>query len=69
VRHCYLASTLTMRNFLKWLDHYIKAQVSYLQFPTMSLIQSHLKNGILVKDQGGTEFQSEGILKYSYELK
>jgi hypothetical protein len=30
--------------------------------------RSHLKNRILVQDQGGAEFQPAGILKYSEEL-
>jgi hypothetical protein len=30
---------------------------------------SHLKNRILAQDQGGTEFQPAGILKYVEELK
>jgi hypothetical protein len=33
------------------------------------LIRSHLKNRILVQDQGGAEVQPAGILKYSEELK
>ena len=32
-------------------------------------IRSHLKNRILVQDQGGAEVQPAGILKYSEELK
>jgi hypothetical protein len=31
--------------------------------------RSHLKNRILVQDQGGPEIQPAGILKYSEELK
>ena len=31
--------------------------------------RSHLKNRILVQDQGGGEVQPAGILKYSEELK
>jgi hypothetical protein len=31
--------------------------------------RSHLKNRILVQDQGGAEVQPAGILKYSEELK
>jgi hypothetical protein len=33
------------------------------------LIRSHLKNRILAQGQGGTEFQSAGILKYVEDLK
>ena len=33
------------------------------------MYKSRLKNRILVQGQGGGEFQSEGILKYSEELK
>jgi len=35
----------------------------------MKVYRSHLKNRILVQDQGGTEIQPAGILKYSEELK
>ena len=31
--------------------------------------RSHLKNRILVQDQGGADVQPAGILKYSEELK
>jgi hypothetical protein len=31
--------------------------------------KSHLKNKILAQDQGGTEFQPAGILKYVEDLK
>jgi hypothetical protein len=33
------------------------------------LTRSHLKNRILVQDQGGADVQPAGILKYSEELK
>ena len=33
------------------------------------MTRSHLKNRILAQGQGGTEFQSAGILKYVEELK
>jgi hypothetical protein len=36
---------------------------------TLDKIRSHLKNSILVQDQGGAKVQSTGILKYSEELK
>ena len=32
-------------------------------------IRSHLKNRILVQDQGGAEFQPADILKYDEDLK
>jgi hypothetical protein len=35
----------------------------------ISVYGSHLKNRILVQDQGGAEIQPAGILKYSEELK
>jgi hypothetical protein len=35
----------------------------------ISVYRSHLKNRILVQDQGGAEIQPAGILKYSEELK
>jgi hypothetical protein len=39
-------------------------------FPNdFSVIRSHLKNRILVQDQGGDEVQPAGILKYSEDLK
>jgi len=34
-----------------------------------TLIRSHLKNRILVQDQGGAEFQPADILKYFEDLK
>ena len=34
-----------------------------------ALFRSHLKNRILVQDQGGAEFQPADILKYFEELK
>ena len=33
------------------------------------LIRAHLKNRIFVQGQGGTEFQTAGILKYVEDLK
>ena len=33
------------------------------------IFRSHLKNRILFQDQGGSEVQPAGILKYSEELK
>ena len=33
------------------------------------IIRSHLKKGILVQDQGGSEFQPAGIRKYVEDLK
>ena len=43
---------------------------SYLKIWMRNLYtKSHLKNRILVQDQGGAEFQPAGILKYFEELR
>jgi hypothetical protein len=49
-----------------------QAKMSIFQrsyYVAKNVTRSHLKNRILVQDQGGSEIQPAGILKYSEELK
>ena len=50
--------------------YFLKILRATIEIPTKPhSTRSHLKNRILAQDQGGTEFQPTGILKYVEDLK